>query len=129
MDYSVGDNIPLINQAPEIVSCDNCDHKMVNVDKDQLRQGDLATLKREGIRVSNPDTEENICANCELEDSDHPFHSWWDDKDDEDDSSYFTAPTIASTYDNDSGGSSGGFGGFGGFGGGSFSGGGASGGF
>jgi len=117
-----GDLIQLTNQECEIVECEECEDLMVNIDLEDLARGDLAILKKEGIKISNPDTDDPICLDCEIkrEDSEHelkrkvnnymsPSHH------DHDDSSFFGG---------------GGFGGgFGGFGGGVTSGGGATGGF
>lgn len=119
----VGDIITLQRQDVEVVECDECDHLMVNLDEDELRPGDLVILKRKGVRISNPHTEEEICVDCQYHSTASAvagyglgtaLSDWFDNDDDDDDSGFF-------------GGSTGGFGGgFGGFGGGSFSGGGAS---
>ena len=123
--YSEGENIALSNQTVEVVACDECDHLMVNLDADQLRQGDLLILKRAGIRISNPETEKEICINCEFEKESFgkKLATWFDTDDDDDDSSFFSSGGGSTTPI--FGGSSS-FGGFGGFGGGVFSGGGAS---
>lgn len=101
----------------KVEQCEDCNHLMVNVDEDEVRKGDLVTLKRKGIRLSNPNTEDVLCINCELDDKKESFlgkvANWFDDDDDDDDTPLF---------------SGGGFS-FGGFGGGGFSGGGASRGF
>lgn len=119
---SVGDTIELQKQDVKVVKCTNCGSLMVNIKQEQVDKGDLLTLKRLGLRLTNPATQDPICINCEIkrEDEEHTFKRKVRDffKDDDDnDSSFF------------GGGSSGGFGsgGWGGFGGGSFSGGGATG--
>jgi uncharacterized membrane protein YgcG len=113
----VGDIINLQRQDVEVEECEKCGHLMVNIDEDELRQGDLIILKRKGVRISNPNTEDLICVDCEFTEPESfgsKVSSWFDDDDDDDDSGFF------------GGGSSSSFGGgFGGFGGGGFSGGGA----
>jgi len=113
----VGDIINLQRQDVKVEKCDECGHLMVNLDADELRQGDLIILKRKGVRISNPNTKDLICVDCEKEEPSSfmsKTSSWFDDDDDDDDSGFF------------GGGSSSSFGGgFGGFGGGGFSGGGA----
>jgi uncharacterized membrane protein YgcG len=121
--------VKLSHQTVDIVRCEECSHKMVNLDKHELYSGDLAKLKNEGVRVSNPDTEKAICIHCEEPDG---FFSNWFDSDDNDDSGFFSGIALGglSSIGSSSSGSSGGFGGgFSGFGGGGFSGGGASGSF
>ena len=125
-NYQDGDVISLKNQDVDVVECEECGHLMVNIDADQVSAGDLVTLKREGIYLSNPDTKEQICLHCEYNKPSfgQRLSTWFDDKDDEDDTPFFHStptPSSPSTF----GGSSS-FGGFGGFGGGLFSGGGAS---
>lgn len=122
----LGDTIELVNQTVEVVDCDECDHLMVNIDADEIRPGDLLTLKRAGLRLSNPETEEEICLNCEYNKPTfgQKLSSWFESSNDDnnDDSFFHSTPSISTPS---FGGSS--FGeGFGGFGGGSFSGGGAS---
>ena len=115
----VGDIINLQRQDVEVEECEKCGHLMVNIDEDELRQGDLIILKRKGVRISNPNTEDLICVDCEFTEPESfgsKVSSWFDDDDDDDDSDFFSSP---STF---GGRSSGGFGGFGG---GGFSGGGA----
>lgn len=116
-------NIQLKNQTVEIVECKECDHKMVNIDADQLQPGDLSLLKNNGVRISNPETTNPVCVNCEVKTFSKRLSDWFETDDDDDDSSFFssTPSSSGSLF----GGSSG-FGGFGGFGGGSFGGGGAS---
>ena len=119
----VGDKIELQKQNVEVVDCENCSHNMVNIDADQIGEGDLVTLKRLGLRLSNPETSDPLCLNCEIEKKPtikERLSNWFDSSsnDSDDDSGFFSGGIF-------SGSSSGG--GFGGFGGGSFSGGGASG--
>lgn len=114
--------IQLKNQKVEVVDCKECNHDMVNIDADQLAAGDLAILKAEKVRISNPETEDPICLNCEAPRLASRLRDWFDSEDDDDDSSFFSAGT--GLFGGSS--SSGGFGGFGGFGGG-FSGGGGAG--
>src|SRR3972149_677908 len=113
-------NIQLKNQIVEINECEECNHKMVNIDADQLQPGDLSILKNEGVRISNPETTKPICVNCEIKTFGKRLVDWFESDNDDDDSSFFS-PTPSS-----SGSLFGGSSGFGGFGGGSFGGGGAS---
>lgn len=110
----LGSKVQLASQEVTVEKCVECSHLMVNIDADQLRLGDLSTLKRAGIRISNPNTEKAYCVNCEVDTYGGRVARWFD-TDDDDDSSFF--------------GGSGSSGGFGGFGGGGFGGGGASRGF
>lgn len=126
-----GDKIQLKNQEVEVEECQKCGDLMVNVDADQLAQGDLTILKRAGVKVSNPETEEPICVTCEYDTWGSRLSGFFtsggsSDESDSDDSSFFH-----SSSGSFGGGSyGGGFGGgFGGFGGGGFGGGGASAGF
>lgn len=117
----LGKIIQLTNQQVEVVKCETCGALMANIDAKELKPGDLKTLKLAGVHISNPDTTDPICLECDVEE--HPsfrekVNDYYnrdndDDDDDNDDSSLFHG-----------GGSFGG--GFGGFGGGSFGGGGAS---
>lgn len=122
-----GNIITLQRQDVEVKQCEKCNQLMVNLDEDEVRSGDLVTLKRKGVRLSNPHTKEVLCINCELNKEDKSFMgkvaNWFDDDDDEDDTSLFVPRVPASTPSTSSGLS------FGGFGGGGFSGGGASRGF
>ena len=120
---SVGEKIELQKQTVEVVDCENCSHNMVNIDADQIHEGDLVTLKRVSVRLSNPETKDPICLKCEIEKKPtikERLSTWFDSSsnDSDDDSGFFSGGVF--------GGSSSG-GGFGGFGGGSFSGGGSSG--
>lgn len=125
-----GDTVELQKQDAKVVECEDCGHLMVNLDLDQVKGGDLLTLKRKKVRISNPETKEHFCLKCDVEKK-PPFRerlsNWFEttvkDDDDDDDSSFFSTS---------GGGLFGGSlssGGFGGFGGGGFSGGGASRGF
>lgn len=116
------ETIELTNQTLEIVECKKCGKKMVNIDADQLYSGDLLKLKQNGILVSNPNTEEEICVNC---DEDSTLKSWFD-SDDDDDSSFFSPTGLGLVAGLFSMGMNSG-GGFGGFGGGSSGGGGSNG--
>lgn len=112
----IGDRVALQRQDVEVEQCDGCGHSMVNLDADELRPGDLILLKRKGIWLSNPETEELTCAHCEFNEPNtfgRAISTWFEDDNSDDDSSFFSR------------GSFGGSSGFGGFGGGSFGGGGA----
>lgn len=119
-----GSVIPLVAQDVTVTLCEECDKKMVNVDKRDITESDLVTLKRLGIKVSNPFTKEPVCIDCEEDDDDDNYSIGSIFRD--------TVRSIPSTPIRRSSPSSGGgfhlggFGGFGGFGGGGFSGGGAS---
>jgi len=124
-----GDTINLQKQDVVVIKCDDCGALMVNIDADEVHEGDLKTLKRKGVRLSNPETDDPICLKCEVvkrKTLRESLSDWFDDDDDDDDSGFFSTPRTTSTPI--FGGSKIG-GGFGGFGGGSFSGGGASRGF
>lgn len=124
----LGDIISLQKQDVEVVECEDCGALMVNIDADQVAQGDLVTLKRKGVRLSNPETKEAICLKCEVvkkKSFRDTLSDWFDSEDDSDDDSSFFHTTPSSPSTPIFGGSSIG-GGFGGFGGGIFSGGGAS---
>jgi uncharacterized membrane protein YgcG len=123
---NLGDNVKLAHQEVEVVECENCKHLMVNLDANELQVGDLAKLKSEGVRISNPDTENHYCLNCEYKTFGKKVADFFEN-DDDDDSSFFSSSSGRSTFGGF--GSGGGFGGFGGFGGGGFGGGGASRGF
>ncbi len=128
--------IQLKNQKVEVVKCDKCGKDMVNVDAKQLAPGDLSILKKAGVSISNPETTDNVCVNCEYKPTlGHRLANFFgtnnDDEGDEnesddndDDSSFFGG--FGGESEESSGG---GFGGFGGFGGGMSAGGGASGSF
>lgn len=116
--------VTLQKQNLDIVKCEDCGEKMVNIDADKLVAGDLATLKRLNILVSNPNTNEQICVHCEVK-KPKPSQSVsdWYKSPSHDDSSFWGGGSIGGGSSINIGG------GFGGFGGGGFSGGGASGGF
>jgi uncharacterized membrane protein YgcG len=118
-----GEKVLLKNQEVRVICCDRCGALMVNIDQKELALGDLDILKKAGLRISNPATNDPICIKCEIqrEEEEHTLkrkvNNYMDDDDTSSNDSHFF-----------SGGSSGSFGGgFGGFGGGMFSGGGASG--
>lgn len=127
----LGDVVELQNQEQEVVECQETGVLMLNIDADELAQGDLTFIKKLGLTISNPDTEKPVALGVDYEDNTIGAAILG-----------FLAGTLADTDDGDddspffSGGSFGGsssFGGFsgsfGGFGGGSFGGGGASGSF
>jgi uncharacterized membrane protein YgcG len=118
----VDDIVNLQKQDVKVVKCEKCNRLMVNIDANKIEAGDMQILKRLGVHISNPETPDPICVNCEVEVKPtfrEKIKRYFDSDDDND--SHLS-----------SGGSWGGSssdGGFGGFGGGSFSGGGASRGF
>ena len=129
-DVKLGDKIELTNQTQDVVACEQTGVKMLNIDADQLKPGDLVFIKKLGLTISNPDTEKPIALGVDY--TPETFGSRLND--------WFTGAvvgsTMASSDNNDddssffsSGGSFSGGSSFGGFGGGSFSGGGASSGF
>lgn len=123
-----GDVLALLGQEVKVIKCEDCKHLMVNIDVNDVQPGDLLTLKKAGVRLSNPETTNPLCLNCEY---DKPtfgqrLRDWFDTDDDDDDSPFFVTPQISRTVSTPTFGGSSSFGGFGGFGGGSFSGGGAS---
>lgn len=124
----LGDMVELQSQSQEVVECEESGVLMLNIDADELKQGDLTFIKRLGLTISNPETEDPIALEVELAKKRTLAAALagflLSTSDDDDDSSFFSSGGF-------SGGSSfGGFGGgFGGFGGGGFSGGGASRGF
>lgn len=122
--HEVGDKIELLGQTVEVVKCIVTGRLMVNLDANQVRPGDIATLKREGLLLSHPDTTENVCILADWE-AKEKVRKYFEEDEDDDDSDFFdTAGTLLSLF---GGLGSGGFGGggFGGFGGGGFGGGGA----
>ena len=111
-----GDIITLQRQDGEVEKCDKCSKLMVNLDADELRPGDLVILKRKGVRISNPETEDLVCVKCEFEKPEsfgHKLSSWFEDDDDDDDSGFFYTP-VSTTRSTPTFGGSSGFGGFGG---------------
>ena len=120
------DEILLAQGATKVVRCDECHHRMVNVDAKDMRPGDLVKLKAASVRISNPETDKEVCLECDPPSWRQAFNDWYSapvSDDDDDDSSFFSGGSFFGGSSS-SGGSS-----FGGFGGGSFSGGGASGGW
>lgn len=120
-----GKKVDLQKQTVQVIGCEDCGHEMVNIDADQVAEGDLLILKRVNVRLSNPETSDPICLNCEIEKKPtfkERVSDWFNSSSsaDDSDSGFFSGGVF-------SGSSSGG--GFGGFGGGVFSGGGASGSF
>jgi uncharacterized membrane protein YgcG len=128
MGKGIGDKIQLANQEVEVVACEKCSKPMVNLDADNLSKGDLTTLKKAGVTVSNPETKENVCVHCEYQPTiGHKIAQFFESKDDDDDDSHLFGSSGGFLGGLSSGGFGGGFsGGFGGFGGGGFAGGGAS---
>jgi uncharacterized membrane protein YgcG len=120
-----GDTIQLKNQMVRVEKCKICDSLMVNLDTDQLAEGDLVTLKRAGIVISNPETDKLVCIKCEYRTFGRKIADFFESTDD-DDSHFFNPPSISSPSSSSIFGGHSSFGGFGGFGGGGFSGGGAS---
>lgn len=59
--------VTLQKQNVKIEPCQRCQSQMVNVDPTQVEQGDLTTLKRLGVRLSNPETKDPICMTCDVE--------------------------------------------------------------
>jgi uncharacterized membrane protein YgcG len=121
----IDDKIQLANQEVQVVQCEKCGALMVNIDANQIELGDMRILKLAGVRISNPDTEDKICLNCEvmIRPSFREKVKHYYEHDDADDSSLFH-------HESDDSGTHIGFGGsFGGFGGGIFGGAGASRGF
>lgn len=120
-----GDVIELQKQDVKVVSCDSCGALMVNVKARDIEKGDFLTLKRLGLTLTNPNTKDQICLNCEIK------REEVERQEKRKANTYFTTPSTHHHDDDDDSHSSfgGGFslGGFGGFGGGSFSGGGATG--
>ena len=122
---NIGEKIQLLKKEFDVVGCTHCSHAMVNIDADEIGLGDLVKIKFSSLRISNPDTKEDVCIDCDIikRPSKRVALSNYMKSDSNDDSSWHRSSSSSS----DSGSSFGG--GFGGFGGGSFGGGGASGGF
>lgn len=128
----LGDKIELHKQTVEVVKCERCEDLMVNIDANELQLGDLTILKSEGVKISNPETDDPICINCEYRTFGRKLADWFDTttEDDDDDSSFFSSrPSSSGSLFGGSIGLGGFGGGFGGFGGGGFGGGGAARGF
>jgi len=108
-----GDFIKLARQTVEIVGCERCSHHMVNIDKKELQIGDLSTLKKARVRISDPDTTDPLCLDCGAETLAGKLIDWWNRpvEDDDDDSSWFTSSGSSSGGSFLGGGSLGGFGG------------------
>ena len=128
MTKKAGDIIELQKQDVKVVNCNECGSPMVWTRPSALVSGDLVTLKRLGLKLTNAATFDQVCIDCELEREEKERQKKKETSD------WFNSTPVSSPshHDDDSslfsGGSFGG-GGFGGFGGGSFSGGGASGGW
>lgn len=122
------DNITLAGgKSLPIIKCEKCEHQMVNIDATDVFPGDLSSLKKAGLRVSNAETKDPICLNCEVDTWGSRVAKWFeDDNDDDDDSGFFPGSGGSSFGTFGSGTSHGSGGSFGGFGGGIFNGGGAS---
>jgi len=120
INVAIGDVINLQRQNVIVEKCEKCGDLMVNLDADELRPGDLITLKMRGVKISNPETTDLVCVKCEYptkqkETFGEKMSRWFDESDDDNDSSFFGSGGFSG------GSSSGGFGGFGGFGGGGVS--------
>jgi uncharacterized membrane protein YgcG len=128
-EIKIGDQIELTDQLQEVVACEETGVKMLNIDADQLRPGDLSFIKKIGLTISNPDTDKPVALGVDYLDESwgKKVHDYLtsDSDDSDDDSSFFSAGAFLGGLGH-SGFSSVSGGGFGGFGGGSFSGGGAS---
>lgn len=122
-NYKIGDTIKLQGQTAEVVECIVTGRLMVNLDEDEVRPGDLATLKKEGILISHPGTKRPVCILADW-DPLKEAKAWWNDEREDDDDFFDSAGSFLGGYS--TGGFSGGSfgGGFGGFGGGGFGGGG-----
>ena len=129
----LGDTVELQGQTQDVVECEESGVLMLNIDADELKQGDLTFIKKLGLTISNPETEEPIALGVELRKKEtvaDRVNSYFEDDEDDDDDSSFFSPSTGAFLGSLALGSLGGFGGgFGGFGGGGFSGGGASRGF
>lgn len=142
-EVNLGDRIQLTDQVQDVVECQETQVKMLNIDAQHLKKGDLAFIKKIGLTISNPDTDKPVALGVDFKEGSlgERLSSWFnkhtendepakeEDEDDNDDSSFFSSGGL---FGGGFSGGLGGFGGgsgFGGFGGGSFSGGGASRGF
>lgn len=130
----LGDTVELQGQAQDVVECEESGVLMLNIDADELKQGDLAFIKKLGLTISNPETEEPIALEVELKKNKvlaaavaaYLLSSRKEEEEDEDDDSSFFSSAGSFLGSSSLGGFGGGFGGFGG---GGFGGGGASRGF
>ena len=135
-DYSekaiLGDTVELRHQSQEVVKCQETGVLMLNIDADQLDQGDLTFIKKLGLTISNPDTDKPVALGVDFTENSfgQKVKEFFDREDDEDDNGFFDNSS-SSGFGFGGMGSFGGFGGggFGGFGGGGFGGGGAGRGF
>jgi hypothetical protein len=119
-DVKLGDKVHLTDQIQEIVACEKTGVKMLNIDADQLKPGDLKFIKKLGLTISNPETEAPIALGVEYRSFGRKLADWFEkETEDDDDDSPFFSPTPSSSGSLFGGSSSfGGFGGgFGGFGG------------
>lgn len=123
--HKVGDKIELLGQTAEVVECIVTGKLMVNLDAKEVRPGDIATLKREGVLLSHPATTENVCILADWEAKERVRKYFEEDEDDDDSDFFDTAGTLLSIFGGLSSGGGSFGGGFGGFGGGGFGGGGA----
>ena len=112
----LGDKVHLQGQVQEVVKCQESGVLMLNIDANQLEQGDLGFIKLLGLTISNPETEEPIALGIEVKKRfAKKLADWFEDENDTDDEPFFVSnPSRSSGWS--FGGSSfgGGFGGFGG---------------
>jgi uncharacterized membrane protein YgcG len=133
----LGDTVELQGQTQDVVECEESGVLMLNIDADEIKKGDLHFIKKLGLTISNPETDEPIALGVELKKKETVAEKvnryFEEEEDDDDDDSFFSssAGLFAGALSAGLGGFGGGFsgGGFGGFGGGGFSGGGATRGF
>ncbi len=117
--------LPSSGKKLSIERCQTCRSKMVNVDKDELKEVDANMLIFAKIRWSNPKTEKLVCVGCEISsylniNKSHTFRTSEKPKtkiEDEDDDNDFFNPASPSSLFRSGGLFGGGFSG-GGFGGG-----------
>ncbi len=62
----IGDIVELQKQDVFVEKCNKCGEFMVNVNPKQVEKGDLVTLKRLGLKLTNPATKDQICLICEI---------------------------------------------------------------
>lgn len=133
---ALGDKVHLQSQVQEVVACQESGKLMINIDADEIEQGDFGFLKLLGLTISNPETEEPIALGVEIKKTNpkktfgRRLSEWLENDDEQDnlDDEIFFQPSASRSSGNIFGGSFGG-GGFSGFGGGGFGGGGATRGF